>query len=233
MDETYNQVIVFSRLDSGMQQPFKKLKELSVTGKEVPAATKEKFVPPDVAVPQEMPDEELFQWAMKDVTMGPWSHAKEPISPEPPCTRAVDEDQETMHELESLVDGSGPFDFSFSDEYIERAVAPSARVLLRKLRRGQYATQAVLDLHGMDRDEARTHVEQFILRSVGMRCGCVKIIHGRGHNSKENRAVLKGLLQLWLATRRMSRYVLAYTSARPSDGGAGAIYVLLRKPKKS
>jgi DNA-nicking Smr family endonuclease len=214
-----------------MQSPFEKLKDLSIKGKEGPSSTQEKFVPPSIAAPQDMSDEELFQWAMQDVTQLPWSDGKEPQNHETPGTRAVDAEKEALLKLEALVDGSAPFDFSLSDEYIERAVAPNARVLLRKLRHGQYATQAILDLHGMDRDEARLRVEEFILRSVGLRRGCVKIIHGRGHNSKENRAILKELLQLWLATRRMSRCVLAYTSARPSDGGAGAVYVLVRKPR--
>jgi DNA-nicking Smr family endonuclease len=214
-----------------MQSPFEKLKDLSVKGKEIPSSTKEKFVPPEISAPQNISDEELFKWAMQDVSQLPWSHGKEPPKHETPDTRAVDAEKEALLELEALVDGSAPFDFSHSDEYIESAVAPNARVLLRKLRRGQYSIQAVLDLHGMDRDEARLRVEEFILRSVGLRRGCVKIIHGRGHNSKENRAVLKELLQLWLATRRMSRYILAYTSARPSDGGAGAVYVLIRKPR--
>ena len=214
-----------------MQSPFEKLKDLSIKGKEVPPSTKEKFVPPEISAPQDMSDEELFQWAMQDVSQLPWSNGKEPPKYETPGTRAIDAEKEALLKLEALVDGSAPFDFSHSDEYIERAVAPNAGMLLRKLRRGQYATQAVLDLHGMDRDEARLRVEEFILRSVGLRRGCVKIIHGRGHNSKENRAVLKELLQLWLATRRMSRYILAYTSARPTDGGAGAIYILIRKPR--
>jgi DNA-nicking Smr family endonuclease len=215
-----------------MQHPFEKLKDLSVKGQAAPVPAREKLLPPPVEVPQEISDEDMFEWAMHDVQQLHWSQNPDPEPPERHSRNVPNEEQEALHDLESLVDGSAPFDFSLSDEYIERAVEPNARVLLRKLRRGQYSVQANLDLHGMDREEARVRVEAFILRSVGLRLGCVKIIHGRGHNSKENRAVLKELLQLWLATRRMSRNVLAYTSARPSDGGAGAVYVLLRKPKQ-
>jgi DNA-nicking Smr family endonuclease len=214
-----------------MQHPFEKLKGLDVKTAQEPVPAREKLLPPTVEVPQEMSDEEMFEWAMQDVRQLPGNRHAEPGRLERSSRSIPNEDQEVLHDLESLVDGSAPFDFSLSDEYIERAVEPSARVLLRKLRRGQYSVQANLDLHGMDREEARVRVEAFILRSVGLRHGCVKIIHGRGHNSKENRAVLKELLQLWLATRRMSRLVLAYPSARPSDGGAGAVYVLLRRPK--
>jgi DNA-nicking Smr family endonuclease len=169
---------------------------------------------------------------MRDVIRRKWDETCPTSLPTHTTSSVIHPDAEALRELQSLVDGEAPFDLSNSDEYIERAVAIGAKPLLRKLRRGQYAIQAVLDLHGMDREEARHSVESFILRAVGLGRGCVKIIHGRGHNSKENRAVLKELLQLWLATRRMSRYVLAYTSARPCDGGAGAVYVLLRRPHR-
>ena len=50
-------------------------------------------------------------------------------------------------------------------------------------------------------------------------------------NSPGNTPVLKSSLQRWLSTRRMSRYVVAYASAPMSDGGVGAVYVLLRRAR--
>jgi DNA-nicking Smr family endonuclease len=189
----------------------------------------EKWEPPRIEVPEEISEAELFAWAMRDV---------QPISPqekELPFERPVlqtgpprNEDQEALQALKSLVKGESPFDFTFSEEYIESALIPAAKPLLRRLRKGDFSVEDTLDLHGMDREEARRRVEVFLLQAVQMRKGCVKIIHGRGHNSKENRAILKQLLQQWLATRRISRNVLAYASARPNDGGFGAVYVLLR-----
>ena len=77
--------------------------------------------------------------------------------------------------------------------------------------------------------EAREAVEDFIVRMSRARSCCVKIVHGRGINSPTDKAVLKEQLQRWLATRRMSRHVVAYASAPYADGGVGAIYVLLRR----
>jgi DNA-nicking Smr family endonuclease len=57
----------------------------------------------------------------------------------------------------------------------------------------------------------------------------VLIIHGRGHNSREGIPVLKERLQVWLTRGRIGRHVLAFATARPQDGGAGAVYVLLRR----
>lgn len=188
--------------------------------------------PPSLVLPENLSDEELFAWAMKDVQSFP-------VQPDAPLIARVavpgklrDEDGETLQELHALVSGDVPFDSRFSEEYIEAALIPAARPLLRRLRRGDFAIEDTLDLHGMEREEARRQVESFLVQATLRRKGCVKVIHGRGHNSKENRAVLKGLLQNWLATRRLSRHVLAYTSARPCDGGYGAVYVLLRRAPK-
>ncbi len=102
-------------------------------------------------------------------------------------------------------------------------------LLLRRLRQGNFAVQAHLDLHGMTRQEARPLVESFIVDARARRRRCVLIVHGRGLNSKDQIPVLKESLRVWLAKGRIGRSVLAFCSARPSDGGAGAVYVLLRK----
>ena len=54
------------------------------------------------------------------------------------------------------------------------------------------------------------------------------IVHGRDLRSKDNVPVLKEKLAAWLTRGAIGRRVLAFTSARPWDGGAGAVYVLLR-----
>jgi DNA-nicking Smr family endonuclease len=57
----------------------------------------------------------------------------------------------------------------------------------------------------------------------------VLLVHGRGSHSKDQVPVLKEALRTWLATARFGRHVLAFATARPQDGGAGAVYVLLRR----
>jgi DNA-nicking Smr family endonuclease len=61
----------------------------------------------------------------------------------------------------------------------------------------------------------------------------VLIVHGRGHNSKDQIPVLKSRLANWLARGQWARLILGFTSARPCDGGAGALYVLLRRQRNA
>jgi DNA-nicking Smr family endonuclease len=146
-----------------------------------------------------------------------------------PRRRRLDDESEAYAELADLVEGSGNFDVTATDEYIEGLAPGIDKRLLKKLRVGDYAVQAHLDLHGFTSDEARPEVEKFLLRARTDGRRCVLIIHGRGHNSKEGIPVLKERLKVWLTRGRISGGVLAFCTARPTDGGAGAAYVLLRK----
>jgi len=100
------------------------------------------------------------------------------------------------------------------------------QTVIRKLRRGQYAIEAELDLHGATVTQAREAVDEFLgaARERGKRC--VRIIHGKGHSSVGKMPVLKGKVNSWL---RQKDEVLAFCSARPNDGGTGAVYVLLKR----
>ena len=89
--------------------------------------------------------------------------------------------------------------------------------------------KAHLDLHGLNLQDARFVLDEFLLESVRAGYRCVRVIHGRGRHSHKHLPVLKENVQRWLCSRRMSRHVIAYASARRCDGGGGAIYVLLRK----
>ncbi|MDR2243855.1 MAG: Smr/MutS family protein [Burkholderiales bacterium] len=97
--------------------------------------------------------------------------------------------------------------------------------ILRKLRRGQWAIQSELDLHGMVVDEAHDALVDFLIeaRSHGLRC--VRIIHGKGLTSPGKIPVLKGRVRRWLASWGD---VLAYCEAAHHSGGGGAVLVLLR-----
>jgi DNA-nicking Smr family endonuclease len=99
--------------------------------------------------------------------------------------------------------------------------------LMRKFRRGQFAIEAELDLHGRVVVEAREMVNAFLreARTSGLRC--VRIIHGKGLSSAGKLPVLKGKVNAWL---RQKDEVLAFCSARPVHGGTGAVYVLLKRP---
>jgi DNA-nicking Smr family endonuclease len=85
----------------------------------------------------------------------------------------------------------------------------------------------------MTAEEARVAVDRFL--SGAHRAGqrCVLIVHGRGLNSKDQIPVLKHRLTTWLVRGAWARLVLAFTSARACDGGAGALYVLLRRDRRA
>lgn len=105
--------------------------------------------------------------------------------------------------------------------YLKPGMAPK---VLKDLRRGRWVVQAHLDLHGMHRDEARHHVALFLADCLARRQRCVRIVHGKGHGSPGRVPVLKRLVLGWLTQRQE---VLAYCQARTSEGGAGAVIVLL------
>jgi DNA-nicking Smr family endonuclease len=146
-----------------------------------------------------------------------------------PIRTPWNEEEEVMAELCELVAGTAPFDLADSDEYIEGAVASLDRRLLRRLRRGEYAIQGHLDLHGFGRREAKRALLLFLEESRRLGKRCVLVIHGKGLHSKDQIPVLKEGMQVWLTKGRLGGQVLAFTTAQPHDGGAGAIYVLLRR----
>ena len=97
---------------------------------------------------------------------------------------------------------------------------------IRKLKRGEYPVAGRHDLHGMTADAARASVQRFLETSSHKHHRCVCIVHGRGLRSPGGVAVLKARVRDYLRTHRR---VLAFADAPRSDGGSGAVYVLLRR----
>ena len=97
--------------------------------------------------------------------------------------------------------------------------------VLTRLRRGRWAVQGEIDLHGMIVDEAHDSLADFLVdaRSHGWRC--VRIIHGKGLTSPNREPVLKGKVRGWLSHWDE---VLAYCEAPQHAGGSGAVVALLR-----
>jgi DNA-nicking Smr family endonuclease len=174
-------------------------------------------------------DEELFAQAMEDVKRASWKH-NPPETPQLPApATSHNSESEERRLMEAAVNGTPAMTVLDHPEYIEGWIGVVGKRFLPKLRNGLYSIQGQIDLHGLTQEEARTTVEDFILQMSRFRSCCVKIIHGRGVNSPNERAVLKESLQRWLSTRRMSRHVVAYASAPLKDGGVGAVYILLRR----
>ena len=94
----------------------------------------------------------------------------------------------------------------------------------RKLRRGEWSIQREIDLHGMRTDEAREALGPFIREAHKHGIRCVRVVHGKGLGSPGKTPVLKGRVQSWLVQKKE---VLAFVQAKPAEGGAGALVVLL------
>jgi DNA-nicking Smr family endonuclease len=130
--------------------------------------------------------------------------------------------QTQLDERATLRESLGPFSPEEAMDTGEELlfVRPGvSRQTLRKMRRGQWVVEANLDLHGMTRSEAAASVAEFLRRCTAQRMRCVRIVHGKGLG------VLKAKLRRWLP---MKDEVLAFTQAPATQGGSGALLVLLR-----
>jgi DNA-nicking Smr family endonuclease len=164
-----------------------------------------------------------FRAAMADVTplrTPERLHHRRP--PPPPVARQTQLDEAAI--LRDMLDAPDPDSHECGDTLSYRGDGLQDAAW-RKLRRGQYHLQAELDLHGMNRDMAQRAIAQFLLRCEALDHRCVRIIHGKGNGSPNSGPVIKRLVDGWLRRRQQ---VIAFCSARPHDGGTGAVYVLLR-----
>ena len=136
--------------------------------------------------------------------------------------RAVDE---ALALAESLSDGFTVEHLLDTDTDLSYKAAGIGQDVLHKLRKGEWAIQAQIDLHGSRSDEARIGLTTFIndCESQGLRC--VRVIHGKGLGSIDKQPVLMGKVRSWLIQKNA---VIAYVAAKPAQGGAGALLVLLR-----
>ena len=113
------------------------------------------------------------------------------------------------------------------------ALAPNASLDRRtddQLRRGRLSIQAKLDLHGLTQTEAHAALHGFVQRSQATGRRAILIITGKGAVSAGG-GVLRRAVPRWLHDPPLRDLVLAVREAQPKDGGEGALYVLLRKPK--
>ena len=168
-----------------------------------------------------------FQEAVADVQPLTWDR----VHHEPPPPPAIP--RQHLHDEAAALDESlhAP---PLIDLYLEGGDEAAWRrdglpkAWLRDLRRGRWVTQEKLDLHGLNRDQARSAVVTFLAECRHHGYRCVRIVHGKGRSSPGREPVLKKLVLGWLSQRRD---VLAFCQARAAEGGAGAVAVLLAAPK--
>ncbi len=173
--------------------------------------------------------EELFRKAMGGVT--PISRDKyvERIFqielPEGPKNK---DDVETLKKLTDLVKYGEGFNISDTPEYIEGTGYQVHPSVARRLHQGDYSIQAYVDLHGLRVNDAKEIIDKFLKWAVTTGKRGVLVVHGRGLSSPSEPVLKKKFIE-WLTHGLWRKWIIAYSSARLCDGGAGATYVLLRK----
>jgi DNA-nicking Smr family endonuclease len=148
-----------------------------------------------------------------------------PRPPAPPAQarqRALDEARVLHESISDEFDVESLLETDEALSFRRRGVGPE---VVRKLRRGVWAIQAQLDLHGLRREEARERLAEFLREAVRAGLRCVRVVHGKGNGSPGREPVLKGKVRSWLVQKSE---VIAFTQARAQDGGHGALLVLLR-----
>ncbi|SRR5579885_3152 len=214
--------------------PFKDLKKML-------AERAPKIAPPPNAAPKPVPvqsgsspedadEETLLRQALAGVK--PLNGASRLPIEHKPKRAIMSEDAEVVAQLSDLVSGHAPFDITETEEYVEGMRVGLDPRLLAQLRRGEFAMQDHIDLHGMTQPAAHQALTDFILESVRKGLRSVLVVHGRGLGSPGGRPVLKHAASNWLSHGTIGGHVLAFVTARAHDGGAGAMYVLLRRGKQ-
>jgi DNA-nicking Smr family endonuclease len=176
----------------------------------------------------EQKDVDIFKAAMADVT--PLNFNKKyPLRKQPKVSTAgQDDDQLTVTALKALIGSGRGFIVSQTPEYMESANDGAGAEILRRLHQGHFAIQDFVDLHGYRVPEAEKVLGQFVQHAIHKGLRTVLIVHGRGLTSPKE-PVLKQKVYTWLTSGHLRKWVVALTSARKCDGGAGATYVLLRR----
>lgn len=170
------------------------------------------------------PDEaaRLFREAVRGVK--PLGKAGGPASPPKPKPRARFARADRAAVLrESLATEPPDPALAGGEELVYRRPGVQTSVL-RRLKRGEYRIEREIDLHGLIVAEAKQALRQFLIESLERRVRCVRIVHGKGLRSGHRGPVLKAAVE---AVLRRTGAVIAYVSARRTDGGTGAVYVLL------
>lgn len=225
--------------DDAFHTPFRHLKTLRQdvqaaapsTPADTPAVPAQEPKPQQTVDTQVLQERALFLAEMADVTPLP-PDRRGRVGKSRRLQRRVQDSVdhfEALADLRELVEGKGVFTIQYTDEYME-GVAPGVdRRLAQRLHQGDFSVQAHLDLHGYTVEEAKNALDGFLTNAYTTGRRCLRVVHGRGHNSPDNRPVLKEQVQFWLSHGRLSRLVLAFATAPAVDGGAGAVYVLLRR----
>lgn len=180
--------------------------------------------------PEEADDADLLREALEGVA--PLAHPGKVVhhrnKPAPvPAQRLADEAQVLTDSLSDEAPLDAGFESGDELTYVRNGL--SAQVL-RKLRRGHWAVQDHIDLHGLRSDAARQLLVGFLNQAMNDGFRCVRVVHGKGYRSHNQEPVLKKKMAGWLQQRDD---VLGYCQAPQADGGSGAVIILLKARRKA
>lgn len=174
---------------------------------------------------QAISDKDLFVKAAGAVKPLPEKRkAVLPKSLPPPIPVQQQRDEQAVLQ-ESLSDEFDVSTLLEADELLSYARPGIGPDVIRKLRQGHWRIQRELDLHGLRTEDARNALGQFIREAHRQGLRCVRVVHGKGLGSPGKTPVLKSRVHSWLVQKNE---VLVFVQARPAEGGAGALVVLLQ-----
>jgi DNA-nicking Smr family endonuclease len=198
--------------------------KLLIKAQQLEKLEKEKAEKLKAELAQQQKTEDLFLAAVKNARpLNTNRIHHEPSKPKPIPQQFIRDEKQALRD--SLSDGYIPaYELESGEEllYLREGQSPS---LLSKLRRGHWVIQANLDLHGLISDEARIQVGEFLAGCKKRGIRCVRIVHGKGLGSRNREPILKHKVRNWLIQKDE---VIAYAQARATDGGSGAVIVLLK-----
>ncbi len=152
------------------------------------------------------------------------------LAPEPPAPIPVQQQLDEQRVLrESLSDEFDVTTLLDVDDAMSFRRPGIGTDVTARLRKGDWSIQAQIDLHGMRSDEAREALGGFIRNAYRQGLRCVRVVHGKGLGSPGRQPVLKTKTQRWLIQKNE---VIAFVQAKPAEGGAGALVVLLAPAKR-
>ncbi|WP_341887392.1 Smr/MutS family protein [Variovorax sp. YR752] len=148
-----------------------------------------------------------------------------PLAPEPPAPipfqHQLDEQRVLRESLSDEFDVTTLLDVDDAMSFRRPGIGTE---ITARLRKGDWSIQAQVDLHGLRSDEAREALGGFIRNAHKQGLRCVRVVHGKGLGSPGKQPVLKTKTQRWLIQKNE---VIAFVQAKPAEGGAGALVVLL------
>jgi DNA-nicking Smr family endonuclease len=167
----------------------------------------------------------LFARAVGVVQRMPLNDQVSISSPAPAPVAAQRQKDEKAVLREALSDGFDVSTLLDTDDALSFRRPGIGIDVTQKLRKGGWSIQREIDLHGLRSDEARVALAEFIRIAHRQGLRCLRVVHGKGLGSPGKTAVLKPKVHSWLIQKNQ---VMAFVQAKATEGGAGALVVLLK-----